>query len=285
MFSETIQNSYLDNPFIQILLTILITALLHLVFRDAIGRIVARTIHSHKYASKIEERKRVETLARVFRAVLGFLLWTIAVLVILMQLHVQLAPLLTGAGLVGVIIGFGAQNTLKDYLAGMFIILENQYRVGDIVTLKAGGGEVSGVVEDITLRVTRLRDLDGNLHTVPNGASSVVTNRSFKFANVNIDVHVSYDSDLETAREVINRVGLEQAEDEHWKRSVLEPIQFLRVDSFNDFSVTLKSIGKVQPAMQWDLAGDFRLRIKKAFEEAGVKIPLPQLVVRRFTEK
>lgn len=270
---------------VHIVLTICITALLHVVLRNVLDRIVRRAVKEHKYVSRSEEKKREDTLQGILHTAISVVLWTIAIIVILAQLRVNLAALLTGAGLVGVLVGFGAQNAIKDYLAGIFIITENQYRVGDIITLYASGANVSGVVEDITIRITKLRDLDGNLHIVQNGSGGVVTNRSFEFANVNIDINVSYDTDLEKAREVINRVGVEQAADEQWQAVVLEPIQFLRVDSFNDFSVTLKSVGKVQPATQWELAGDFRLRLKHAFDKAGIVIPIPQVVVHQAPTK
>lgn len=278
-------NTFLENTYIRVALTLLGALVVQLVVQLTINRIVSRAVHRHRYKSKIEERKRANTLSSILRTASGVIIWIIAAIIILGFLHVNVTALVTGAGLFGVIIGFGAQNTLKDYLAGIFIIVENQYRVGDIVTLTASGKEVSGVVEDLSIRITQLRDLDGNLHTVANGASTIVTNRSFGFANVNIDINVAYDTDFEKARDIINQVGLEQAASEQWRESVLEPIKFLRVDSFNEWSVTLKAVGKVTPASQWDLAGDFRLRIKKAFDQNHVQIPLRQLVVHQAPDK
>lgn len=266
---------------VQIALTIGITILVMVFMRETLHRIVQRTVKSHKYASPTEEKKREDTLTGILQTATAVILWTIAIVVILYQLHINIAALLTGAGLIGVLVGFGAQNAIKDYLAGIFIIAENQYRVGDIVQLYAGGANVAGVVEDITIRITKLRDLDGNLHIVQNGSGGVVTNLSFDFSNVNIDVGVSYATDLDKARDVLNAVGIEQAGEDEWKSSIIEPIQFLRVDSFNDSSVTLKSVGKVQPAMQWAIAGDFRLRVKKAFDKHGIEIPFQQVVIHQ----
>ncbi|CAN5329702.1 hypothetical protein BH09PAT4_BH09PAT4_06640 [soil metagenome] len=265
----------------QVLLTLLVTFIIQMVLRESIQHIVERIVKGHKHTSRAEERQREQTLIRVFRTASAVLLWITAVVVVLYQLHVNVAALLTGAGVFGVIVGFGAQNAIKDYLAGLFIIMENQYRVGDIVTLYADGANISGMVDDISLRITKLRDLDGNLHIVQNGSGGVVTNRSFTFANVNVDIGVAYDSDLEKVRGVIDTVGAEQAKHGDWRDEIIEPIEFLRVDAFGDHAVIIKAIGKVQPAKQWDVAGDFRLRLKNAFDKAGIVIPLPQVVVHQ----
>lgn len=265
----------------QVTATVAIVFMLQLVARATIGRIVRRTVRSHRYDTKLDEEKREETLVKIFRTALAVVLWTIAVIVILMQLDVNIAALATGAGLIGIVVGFGAQTTIKDFLAGIFIIMENQYRVGDIVVLNFGGDKVDGIVEDITIRITRLRDLDGNLHIVANGSVSVVTNLTFKYANVNVDVGVSYDADVDKVEKVINDVGQKMTEDEDWKQHIFEPIQFLRVDAFEDSAVRIKALGKVEPASQWDIAGEFRRRIKKAFEKNGIVIPYQQVVIHQ----
>lgn len=271
----------LHDTFIQIALTLLVALLVHLALRASINHIVRRVVRSHHYKSKTDAKKREKTLRSVFDKALGVVVWVVAVIVILALLHVNLAALLTGAGVFGVIIGFGAQNTLKDYLAGIFIIAENQYRVGDIVVLTVGGKDVGGVVEELTVRITQLRDLDGNLHTVPNGTPSMVSNLSFGFANVNVDFRVGYNTDLDKAREIMDQVGAEQAASEQWKDSIIEPIKFLRVDSLDESAVILKAVGKVAPASQWDLASDFRVRIKQAFDKNGITIPYNQLVIHQ----
>lgn len=266
---------------VQVAVTIAATVVAQVILRNIIQHAVQRIVKGHRHSSHKEEVQREQTLIGVFRTATAVMLWVVATVVILYQLHVNVAALLTGAGVVGVLVGFGAQNAIKDYLAGIFIIMENQYRVGDIVTLYADGANVSGAVEGINLRITKLRDLDGNLHIVQNGSGGVVTNRSFTFANVNVDVGVAYDSDLDKVREVINKVGNEQSKDLDIRDNIIEPIQFLRVDAFTDSAVMIKAIGKVQPAMQWEIAGDFRLRLKKAFDEAGIVIPFRQVVVHQ----
>jgi small conductance mechanosensitive channel len=136
-------------------------------------------------------------------------------------------------------------------------------------------------VESVTIRITRLRDLDGALHIVRNGDISVATNLSFGYSNVNVDLRVSYDSDVDKVAEIINKVGSEMAAEEVWQERIVEAIQFLRVDSFGHSSVHIKALGKVLPGAQWDVAGEFRKRIIPGFKAAGVEIPLPQRVVHK----
>ena len=272
----------LNNTFVKIALTVAAVILLQLILRDSLARIVQRVVKSHKYESMAEEHKREDTLVRVFRTLNAVVLWVVGVIVILGELAINISALLTGAGLVGVVVGLGAQNVIKDYLAGIFIIMENQFRVGDIVSMSAGmATPVAGVVEDVNIRTTKLRDLDGNLHIVPNGSAGVITNLSFKFANVNVDVNVSYQSDIDKVERIINEVGEQIAHDEAWADSTIEPIKFLRVDSFGDSGIIVKAVGKTKPAAQWNIAGAFRRRLKVAFEKNNIEIALPQIVVHQ----
>ena len=277
----TLLKEIINSPAVQVCLTLLAVLVLQFVSRHAIERIVKHSVRSHKYVSRLDGQKRANTLTNVFQTAAAVALWIVGVFVILSQLHVNIAALMTGAGLIGVIVGFGAQSAISDFLAGMFILAENQYRVGDIVTLTVASKEISGVVEDITIRITRLRDLDGNLHIVRNGLTTTITNLTFNYANVNVDVRVAYESDIDTVERVINEVGLAMSDDEKWSKVIKEPIAFLRVDGFEESAVRVKALGKVEPAMQWDVAGEFRRRLKKAFEKSGISIPLPQIVVRK----
>jgi small-conductance mechanosensitive channel len=285
--SDTVRSIF-SHAVVQVIGTIIIAIVLQLVVRATIGRVVRRLVGGYevhgkklgkKYGTHLDEEKREHTLVSLFRTAAAVAIWLIAIIVILWQLNINLAALMTGAGLIGIIVGFGAQSAIRDFLAGIFIIAENQYRVGDIVTLHTGSNDISGVVEDITIRITRLRDLDGNMHIVQNGSPIVVTNLTFDYANVNVDVSVAYESDVDKVEKVMNQVGQDMAEDDEWKEHIVEPIQFLRVDGFEDSAVRIKALGKVEPAKQWDVAGEFRRRIKRAFEKNGIQIPFPQVVV------
>jgi small conductance mechanosensitive channel len=271
---------------VQIGVTLVVALLLQLLSRLPIDRFVRRVVvQSHRYHSAEEEKKREDTLISVFHTAFAVVIWTITLMVILIEMRINVAGLLTGAGVLGVVVSLGAKNAISDFLAGIFIIGENQYRVGDIVTLATATGTVSGVVEDITVRITKLRDLDGYLHIVPNGSIGIVTNMTFQFANVNVDIPVAYEADVDKVVKIINQVGVAMVDDEELAGEVVEPIQFLRVDNFGDSSLKIKALGKVRAGTQWDVAGEFRRRLIAAFDKHGIHIPYQQIVVRKAPEK
>jgi len=276
---------FFSHTLTKILFIVIVALLIQFVLRFAVDKIVRHFIRRHKYQTALDEKKREDTLSGVFKTFSAVILWLIVIVSILTVLEVDLAALLTGAGLVGVIVGLGAQNTIKDILAGIFIITENQYRVGDIVTLYAAGQPVSGSVEEITVRITRLRDLDGNVHIVKNGSAEVISNLSFHFANVNINLDVAYSADIDVVEKVINDIGMSMVEEgAPLKEHIFEPIQFLRVDSFEASGVRVKALGKVEPATQWEVSGAFLRLIKVAFKKNGIEMPLTQIVVHTATK-
>lgn len=270
-----------EHELLQIFFIVLIALVLQLIARRYIDRLVQKAVHAHHYTSHIVERQRVQTLVGVMRTVSAIVIWLVALIFILAALEVNIAALLTGAGLAGIVLAYAAQDTIKDVLAGMFILLENQYRIDDIVEISGK----AGVVESISLRVTRLRDLDGNLHIIPNGHTDGVTNMTETFSNVNMNIGVSYSSDLDKVIRVVNETGVDIAKEPEWKEFITEPIAFLRVDSFDDSAVTVKALGKVAPGKQWEIAGEFRLRLKTAFEKKGIEIPFPQRTIHTVKEK
>jgi moderate conductance mechanosensitive channel len=274
-----------NNPLFRIVITIIGLAAVQMFLHATVDRIVVRAVRHHKYSSLVEEHKREDTLKKVFRATITVVLWVVGLVVILGELHVRIAPLLTGAGVVGVVAGLGAQNLIKDALAGVFIIIENQIRVGDIVTLATATATVSGVVEDITIRTTRLRDLDGNLHILTNGAIGVITNQSYQYAQVNLNFDLNYNTDIDLVEKLIAQAGKMTAETPELVEFIIEPITFLRVDSINESSITVKALGKVTPGNQWAVAGNFRRHIKKLFDTHGVLAPYSQVMVHTPKKK
>jgi len=248
-----------------------------MIVGKSIDSLVRRAVRSDKYANKAEEVKREDTLIAVFKPLSRALVWVVAGIVALGIFGVNLAALITGAGAIGLVFGIVAQSAFKDYIAGTYIILENQFRVGDVVLL---AGTTSGVVEDITIRITKLRDLDGNLHFVRNGDAGVITNMTAEWANANIDIQVGWGADIDQVAELIDEVGAALAADEAWSDRIIEPVKFLRVDSFSGSAVTVKALGKTTPIDQWAVAGEFRRRIKVAFDRHGIERPYPQRVVR-----
>ncbi len=221
--------------------------------------------------------QRENTLIRIFTVSLGILVWLLAILMILQKVGIAIGPLLAAAGIAGLAFGFGGQYLIRDLIAGLFIILENQYRLGDVVCFDG----TCGLVEDISMRMTTLRDLDGTVHHVPHGEIKKVSNLSKHFARVNLNIGISYTSNLEHVLSVVNAVGKELAEDSEWKEHVLKPPQFLRVDDFGDSAIIIKILGETKPIKQWDVTGELRKRLKIAFDKEGIEIPFPQRVIHQ----
>lgn len=240
-----------------------------------IKRFVKRAVVSDHFLSKEAAEKRRGTLSRIFSVTIKVLVWIIAALMVMQEFGFAIGPLLAAAGIAGLAFGFGGQYLIRDLISGFFIIIENQYRIGDVVCFNG----TCGLVEDISLRMTTLRDLDGVVHHVPHGEINKVSNLSKYFARVNLNIGVSYGSNLEKVISVVNKVGQELAEDSAWKELILKPPQFLRVDDFGESAIIIKILGETKPLKQWDVTGELRKRIKIAFDKEGIEIPLPQRVV------
>ncbi len=240
-----------------------------------IDKIVRKAIVSNNFLSSEAEKKREDTLIKVFEGAFRVIIWLAAVLMIISELGINIGPLLAGAGVVGLAVGFGAQYIIRDFFTGLFIILENQYRVGDIVCI----GTTCGTVEDINLRMTILRDVDGAVHYIPNGEIKIASNKSKSFARINLKLGISYNANLEQVIKVINNAGKEMAQDPEWKDKINQAPEFIRVDDFADSSVVIKIDGETKPSEQWAVTGELRKRIKIAFDKEGIEIPFPQVVV------
>lgn len=234
---------------------------------------LVRVTTETRLAGKPDEEihQRIDTLSHVFTRTGGAVIVLFGFLTMLPEVGVNVGALIAGFGIAGIAIGFGAQSMVKDFLAGIFILTDNQYGRGDVIQI-AG---VSGVVEDIGLRRTVLRDLDGAVHWIPNGEIQVATNFTEEYSRVNLNVGVSYSEDLDHVIAVINRVGEELAADKEWGEYILTPPKVLRVDNFGDSSIDVKILGDTKPIQQWAVMGELRLRLKKAFDEEGIEIPYP----------
>ena len=225
--------------------------------------------------SSVELSKRMDTLDQLGADVLRFMIVVIAGLMILGRLGFDIAPAVAGIGVVGIAVGFGAQSLVRDYLNGSLILVENQFAKGDVIRV-AG---VAGTVEDFTLRRTTLRDLDGVVHTVPNGEITVASNMTRTWARINQDVTIAYGSDIDKTIAVVDDVGRVMAADPVWKRRVLEAPRVERVQALAEYGITLRILGSVRAADQWEARGDFRKRLLAAFDANGIEIPRPQRVV------
>jgi small-conductance mechanosensitive channel len=268
--------AWLIDHGIRILIILVVGAILWFALNRFLPPVVRRTVGRTKYKeSKEGLEKRTNTLLAIFKGMGRVLIIIVITMMVLDEVGVPIAPVLAGFGIAGIAIGFGAQYLIRDLIAGVFIIMENQYRVGDVVRV----ADITGLVEYITMRKTVLRDLDGIVHHVPNGEIKTASNFTRHFARVNLDVPVAYGTDLDHAINVINRVGKELAEDEKWRKVIKSPPQVLRVNNLGDSGIDIKILGDVKPMEQWAVMGELRLRLKKAFDDEGIEIPWPHTKV------
>jgi len=216
-----------------------------------------------------EAKKRAQTLGNILRHALLIAILFIAALMILGELGIQIGPLLATAGIGAVAIGFGAQSLVRDVICGFFIILENQYRIGDVI--QAAG--VSGLVESISLRTTVLRDLEGKVHTIPNSEIKVVSNLSKEWSRCVLDIGVSYRENVDQVIDLLLEIGKELEREEPHKSAIMEPLQILGVERFGESELVIRMIVKTIPLKQWDIGRELRRRIKKLFDEKGIQIP------------
>ncbi len=230
--------------------------------------------------TRAEQEQRADTIATVLVRAIDVVVIVLASLLVLDEAGFSVAPLLAGAGVAGIAIGFGAQSLVRDFLSGFFIVLENQYTKGDVVNVAGLGG----VVEEMNLRRTLLRDLDGTLHSVPNGEIRVASNLTRGWSRVNLDVSVAYETDLAHARSVIDRVGRELAVDPDLGPLIIEPPKTLRVEELGDSGIALKVLATTRPMKQWEVTGALRERLKRAFDAEGIEIPYPHQVIVVRTE-
>ena len=261
---------------LRILLILVLAFVADLVLRVVVPRIIRPTV-ARQMKDKPEEEieQRSHTLVAVLQGSGRFVLVVWALFTILPELGVNVTPILASVGIAGIALGFGAQSLVKDVISGLFILIENQYSKGDVVTV-AG---ISGLVEEVGMRRTVLRDLDGIVHHVPNGEIAVASNFTQEWSRVNMNVSVAYGEDLDKVFEVINRVGNELAADGEFGPLILKAPQVLRVDAFEDSGIAIKILGDTEPIRQWDVMGELRKRLKKAFDEEGIEIPFPHMTL------
>lgn len=240
--------------------------------RIFIRRILTTTItRTYEIRDHIAIGKRVSTLESVIFSAVRVIVWIIVGLTILSEFNVNIGPILAAAGVAGLALGFGGQYLIRDLISGLFIILEDQYRKGDVI--KVAG--IGGLVEGMTLRKTVLRDLDGIEHHIPNGEITTTSNMTKIWSRAHLNIGVAYDTNLEHAIEVLNRVGSEMAEDPKWKEDIIKPVQVMGVDDFAESAIIIKILGDTKPIRQWDVMREMRKRIKISFDKEGIEIPFP----------
>lgn len=263
--------AWLYSPGIGIAITLLVSVVLYRVIGALVAQLIRRAVRPGPLNSLDESdaKKRQDTLISLFSALMKLLIaaTTIALLVRQIFPNFDLTPVLASAGIVGIVIGFGAQSVMKDFFSGFFIIMENQYRVGDTVDI---GGSV-GTVERVTIRSTILRDFDGNVHFIPNGTIAQVINKTMGYSKANITITIKPDSDIEKVKKIINRVGKKMAKEEVWASKIIDPPKFWNIGNFTDVSLDVTIVATTQPSEQWGVAGELRIRLLDELGKNGVE--------------
>ena len=261
---------------IRVIVIIAIAVAVYLICRPIIRSVIKRAV-SHRMAGEDETdiQQRTDTLSSILVKIAGIIILIIAVITILPEFGVNITTMIAAIGVGGLAIAFAAQNLIRDFISGFFILLEDQYSIGDVVSI-AG---IAGVVEDITLRRTVLRDLDANVHSVPNGKVELSTNMTKQYSRVNLNVSVGYGENLKHVIDIINKICQEMAKDPQWKDDFITTPSVLRVDKLGDSGIDIKILGDTKPAKQWAIMGELRLRLKDAFDREGIEIPWPHTKV------
>lgn len=292
--NETLANLadwFIDKP-LKIVVILLVAWILTVVARRWIQRLVARVVAQKSPAQRLEalgidipatldtetsarKASRAHSVSVLLTSTLIAVIWVVALLTVLGIFDIDLGPLIASAGIAGVALGFGAQTLVRDFIAGLFMMLEDQYGIGDVIDL----GEATGTVEDISLRTTVLRGLDGTVWHVPNGVVERVGNKSQLWSVAVVDVDVAYDSDLSAVRDVFLRATTEVCDDERFADRVYEPPEVLGVEALAADGITLRLIVRVEPGAQFELQRAIREHVKQVFDDADIEIPFPQRTV------
>lgn len=240
------------------------------VARKVLEKLAASLTHGDA-DEKNDNAQRVTTLMALFQQVLSVTVWALAFVVVLDTLTIDIRPILAGAGVIGLAIGFGAQNLVRDTISGLFIILENQIAVGDVAVVNGTGG----LVEEINLRTVVLRDLEGTVHIFPSGTITTLANKSSGWAAAVFDIGVAYHEDVDKVIEVMGQVAKELQEDEEFGPKIIADMEIFGLDQFADSALVIKARLKTKPLKQWEVGRAYKARLKKAFDREGIEIPFP----------
>lgn len=238
-------------------------------------RVAAGIVERSDGVSGDEARQRIHTLASLLTKAGAAAIWVVAGMIVLKEIGIDIGPLLAGAGVLGLAVGFGSQNLVRDLVSGFFIILENQVAVGDVAAINGTGG----LVESIGLRTIILRDAAGTVHVFPNGTISTLSNMTKDWSAMVFDIGVAYRTDTDEAVEVMREVAEDLRSDDGFGDRILEPIEIMGVDAFADSAVIIKARLKTKPVQQWSVGREYRRRLKKAFDKKGIEIPFPHRTI------
>jgi len=222
-----------------------------------------------------EVEKRINTLVDILKGIVKIVLWTIFIMIALKKFGVDIGPILASVGMIGVVIDFGAQELVRDFISGFFILLENQVRTGDVAAINGTGG----LVEKIEMRTITLRDFSGIVHVFQNGKINTLSNMTREWSAMVFDVGVAYKENVDTVMEVMREVGEELQNDANFKKAFYEPIEIFGLDQFGDSALVIKARIKTKPSQQWTIGREYRRRLKAAFDARNIEIPFPHTTI------
>ena len=234
-------------------------------------KIVVKRAGKHDPENIAETEKRINTLMGILHGLGKIILWSVFLMILLKKLGIDIGPILAGAGILGLAVGFGAQELVRDFISGFFILLENQIRAGDVAIINGTGG----LVERIELRTTSLRDFSGTVHVFQNGKINSLSNMTKEWSAIVFDMGVAYKEDVDHVMKVMKDIGDEMKNSEEYGPNILEPIEIFGVDQFADSAVVIKARLKTKPIQQWTIGREYRRRLKIAFDKEGIEIPFP----------
>jgi small conductance mechanosensitive channel len=276
IFSQTVAWIITTLPSLLIILVLAFIALkLTNLFLRRMKPLMLKHMESGTDLDTVEIEKRLDTLLGILRSVIKIIVWLMIAMLFLRKIGIDIAPIIAGAGIVGLAVGFGAQELVRDFISGFFMLLENQIREGDVAIVNGTGG----LVEHVGLRTIVLRDLSGVVHVFQNGKVNTLSNMTKKWSGMVFDIGVAYKEDTDKVVAVIQQVAEELRADPSFKNKILEPIEIFGVDQFGDSAVVIKARFKTRPIEQWAVGREYRRRLKKAFDEQGIEIPFPHRTV------
>ena len=262
----------------KLLLTIVVFIIVRWLIRMLLRRLreaIMKSVAGNDEQTQVEKEKRAVTLMGISRSVILVAIWAIFIMIVLQQLGLDIGPILAGAGILGLAVGFGAQELVRDAISGFFLLFENRIRTGDVAVVNGTGG----LVEHINLRTITLRDVSGVVHTFQNGKINTLSNMTKDWSAMVFDIGVAYKENVDKVIEVIRRVGEELYNDPEFKNVILEPMEIFGVDKFGDSAVVIRARIKTQPIKQWMTGRAFNRRLKIAFDQEGIEIPFPHRTI------
>lgn len=276
LLSKLVNWTITELPSIILLIILLIVSLkLMNFFIQRLKNLLQKRALGHPDGPDLEAEKRLHTLMGILRKGSFVLIWLVFIMIFLKKFTIDIAPILAGAGIIGLAVGFGAQELVRDFISGFFILLENQIRMGDVVILNG----TAGVVEDIQLRTVTLRDLSGTVHIFQNGKINTISNMTKGWSAMVFDIGVAYKEDLTVVMRIMKEVSEELRADESFSSKILEPMEIFGLDNFGDSALVVKGRIKTTPGDQWATGREYRKRLKDAFDKNHIEIPFPHQTI------